>query len=64
MCVQTNVFYFKNLNGGERNMLTTMFLTGLAHLNFSYDLVQTLKFGFGFNSQTLSEILGNLFNIF
>lgn len=45
-------------------MLTTMFLTGLAHLNFSYDLVQTLKFGFGFNSQTLSEILGNLFNIF
>ncbi len=43
---------------------TTMFLTGLADLYIDYDVVRTLAYGFSFNTQTLSEILHNLFNLF
>lgn len=50
---------FTIINGGEGNMLT-MFLTGIADLNMSYDVVRKLAFHFGFNSKTLGEILKSL----
>ena len=44
-------------NGGE----VPMFLTGIADVWCSLDVTRTIAYGFKFDTQTLSEIISNLF---
>jgi|GEM_PF-2120442 len=41
--------------------MITSFLTGIADAYVDYDVVRTLKYGFSFDTQTLTEIMNNLF---
>lgn len=40
-----------------------LFLTGIADANFSYEVTRNLAYGFGFNTLTISELIGNLFDL-
>lgn len=44
-------------------MITAAFLTGIADVWFSQDVTRVINYGFSFDTQSLSEMIGNFMSI-